>query len=266
MAKWFYFVDGQQAGPVESAVLKQLAMSGGLKPTDKVRREDLAGCYEAKQVKGLFSNDQPRSVPASSSSPNSKANEVQNSATHSRILAPPKLPTSSAASGNAPAARTIRNATPLPHTSTPVEADRVPTRNRVLNKMIIALGVASCGIVGFLLVTMTGATRSPAVPDTAAAAADESKTIPKAAIGDSANAANTAQPTATSTRDSQPPLSVTPEKEASPLTCFTDQEGHVPQATGSIGKFTFGATKEAVKKIIHQNGQTCDDRRCPARS
>ena len=54
MANWFYLTAGQQHGPVEPAALKQLATSGQLKPTDKVRREDLQKWYEAKQVKGLF--------------------------------------------------------------------------------------------------------------------------------------------------------------------------------------------------------------------
>jgi hypothetical protein len=42
MAKWFYLTDGQPTGPIEPAALKQLATSGRLKPTDKIRREDLA--------------------------------------------------------------------------------------------------------------------------------------------------------------------------------------------------------------------------------
>jgi GYF domain 2 len=54
MAKWFYLTAGQQSGPVEPAELKRLATTGHFQPTDKVRREDLAEWYEAKQVKGLF--------------------------------------------------------------------------------------------------------------------------------------------------------------------------------------------------------------------
>jgi hypothetical protein len=61
MAKWFYLTGGQPTGPIEPAALKQLATTGRLKPTDKVRREDMAEWYEAKQVKGLFPSavDQP---------------------------------------------------------------------------------------------------------------------------------------------------------------------------------------------------------------
>jgi hypothetical protein len=54
MAKWFYLIDGQSAGPIESAALKQLADSGHLKPEDKVRREDLTTWHGAESVKGLF--------------------------------------------------------------------------------------------------------------------------------------------------------------------------------------------------------------------
>jgi GYF domain 2 len=54
MANWFYLTDGQPTGPVEPAALKQLATTGRLKLTDKVRREDMAEWFEAKQVKGLF--------------------------------------------------------------------------------------------------------------------------------------------------------------------------------------------------------------------
>ncbi|MEX0612296.1 MAG: DUF4339 domain-containing protein [Pirellulales bacterium] len=54
MAKWFYVVDGHESGPVEPADLKRLAASGQLKPTDKVRREDMAEWFHAKQVKDLF--------------------------------------------------------------------------------------------------------------------------------------------------------------------------------------------------------------------
>ncbi len=54
MAKWFYLTAGQQRGPIEPAALKHLATTDQLKPTDKVRREDMAVWYDAKRVKGLF--------------------------------------------------------------------------------------------------------------------------------------------------------------------------------------------------------------------
>jgi hypothetical protein len=67
MAKWFYLIDGQPAGPIESAALKQLATTGRLKPTDKVRRVDLQEWYEAKQVFGLFSTVQSQSATSTTS-------------------------------------------------------------------------------------------------------------------------------------------------------------------------------------------------------
>jgi len=66
MAMWFYLADGHEIGPHTSAALKQLADSGRLKPNGKVRREDLAKWYLAKQVKGLFLDGQIGAAPASS--------------------------------------------------------------------------------------------------------------------------------------------------------------------------------------------------------
>lgn len=54
MAKWFYLINGQPDGPIDSAGLKQLAATGRLKSTDRVRREDMAEWHEATKVKGLF--------------------------------------------------------------------------------------------------------------------------------------------------------------------------------------------------------------------
>jgi hypothetical protein len=54
MANWFYLTDGQQQGPVKPAALRHLATTGYLKPTDKVRRDDMGEWFEAKRVKGLF--------------------------------------------------------------------------------------------------------------------------------------------------------------------------------------------------------------------
>jgi hypothetical protein len=58
MAKWFYLTDGQPACPIEPAALKQLATTSRLKPTDKVRREDLADWYNAQQC-SLNTNSRP---------------------------------------------------------------------------------------------------------------------------------------------------------------------------------------------------------------
>jgi hypothetical protein len=60
MAKWFYIVDGKPNGPIDSIALKQLAFAGDLKPTDKVRPEDVQVWFEANRVKELFSSVQPQ--------------------------------------------------------------------------------------------------------------------------------------------------------------------------------------------------------------
>jgi hypothetical protein len=54
MNRWYYEHDGRPGGPVTVAQLKQLAAGGGLLPTDRVRREDMAQWVKARAVKGLF--------------------------------------------------------------------------------------------------------------------------------------------------------------------------------------------------------------------
>src|SRR4051812_28429193 len=63
MSKWFYLVDGEATGPIESASLKSLADSGLLKPQDKVRREDSAEWLQARQIMGLFTAIQSTAPP-----------------------------------------------------------------------------------------------------------------------------------------------------------------------------------------------------------
>jgi protease PrsW len=82
MAKWYYLDNGQQCGPAEPVVLKELAASGRLKPTDKVRREDMAEWHHAGAVKGLFSD-------AASAAP---------SASHTATATPPPPITNGSAS------------------------------------------------------------------------------------------------------------------------------------------------------------------------
>lgn len=64
MAKWFFQIDGEQFGPVESDVLRRIAASGRLKPEHKVRREDSKDWHLAKQVSGLFATGQKTSPPS----------------------------------------------------------------------------------------------------------------------------------------------------------------------------------------------------------
>ncbi len=54
MAQWFYMRDDQKRGPVDTATLKQLGMSGELAPTDPIWREGLTQWVWASQAKGLF--------------------------------------------------------------------------------------------------------------------------------------------------------------------------------------------------------------------
>ncbi len=72
VAKWFCLIDGQQTGPVEAAALKQLASSGRLKPSDKVRREDMGQWHQASAVNGLFVASQSASA-GSSAAPASRS-------------------------------------------------------------------------------------------------------------------------------------------------------------------------------------------------
>jgi hypothetical protein len=68
MTQWYYLVDGQEVGPLDGSDLKRLAMSGQLKPSDKVRRADMVEMYQASQIKGLFQTKPPAnpSAPATS--------------------------------------------------------------------------------------------------------------------------------------------------------------------------------------------------------
>jgi hypothetical protein len=54
MAKWFIQRNGKQAGPFESAQLKQLAAEGKIRPEDQIRRDDQDKWHNAEKVKGLF--------------------------------------------------------------------------------------------------------------------------------------------------------------------------------------------------------------------
>lgn len=53
--EWFYTLNGQQAeAPVSAAQLKQLAVSGQLKPTDLVWQDGMFDWVPAASIKGLF--------------------------------------------------------------------------------------------------------------------------------------------------------------------------------------------------------------------
>jgi hypothetical protein len=60
MANEYYFTrDGKQYGPVSAGQLKNLADSGRLQPSDKVRKEGMANWVAAASVKGLFAVPAP---------------------------------------------------------------------------------------------------------------------------------------------------------------------------------------------------------------
>ena len=54
MSQWYYSESGQQAGPVSSEQLKQLATSGQLQPSDLVWKDGMGQWVEARKIKGLF--------------------------------------------------------------------------------------------------------------------------------------------------------------------------------------------------------------------
>ncbi len=54
MAKWYIKRKDKQAGPFETAQLKQLAADGKIKPNDQIRRDDQDTWHKADAVKGLL--------------------------------------------------------------------------------------------------------------------------------------------------------------------------------------------------------------------
>ena len=54
MAKWYIQRNDKQAGPFESAQLKQLGADGKIKPDDLLRRDDQEAWHKASSVKGLL--------------------------------------------------------------------------------------------------------------------------------------------------------------------------------------------------------------------
>ena len=55
--QWFFAKDGSKGkmhGPVSARELKRLAATGGLAPTDRVKRDGMEKSVSARRVKGLF--------------------------------------------------------------------------------------------------------------------------------------------------------------------------------------------------------------------
>ena len=60
---WYCETDGGSLGPLAASELKELARSGELKPTDRVRKEGMTSWATAAQVKGLFASQETASPP-----------------------------------------------------------------------------------------------------------------------------------------------------------------------------------------------------------
>jgi phage shock protein PspC (stress-responsive transcriptional regulator) len=71
--QWFYSQNGQKFGPVDAAMLRQLAQTRRLQPADLVWREGMAEWSPGSRVKGLFPETvvavTPPPLPASSAPP-----------------------------------------------------------------------------------------------------------------------------------------------------------------------------------------------------
>jgi hypothetical protein len=55
--QWFFAKDGSKGkmhGPVSGRELKRLAATGGLAPTDRVKKDGMEKSVSARRVKGLF--------------------------------------------------------------------------------------------------------------------------------------------------------------------------------------------------------------------
>jgi hypothetical protein len=64
-SKWYYDHDGRTGGPVSVSQLRELAATGELRPSDRIRKEDMDRWVKARAVKGLFTlDDQAPPAPA----------------------------------------------------------------------------------------------------------------------------------------------------------------------------------------------------------
>ncbi len=60
---WYVVRDGKEQGPITGQQLKDMATSGQLRPSDPIRREDMAATIQANALKGLFPDPVPQAVP-----------------------------------------------------------------------------------------------------------------------------------------------------------------------------------------------------------
>jgi TPR repeat protein len=85
---------GQELGPMGSEVLKQLAATGQLKPTDRVRKTSMDRFVRASSVKGLFPSDAEHPAPV--------AAEEARPAPHHEKTREPEVPTAPVAAKRSP--------------------------------------------------------------------------------------------------------------------------------------------------------------------
>ena len=76
--QWYVQQDGQDSGPMTSRELKELAVSGRLRPTDRVRKEGMEKWVSAGNVKGLLPA-RGAAAPAAQGSPPVPAEAVPSS-------------------------------------------------------------------------------------------------------------------------------------------------------------------------------------------
>ena len=74
-ARWFYEINGREAGPISTVQLQLMANSGMLQPQHKIRKENSDQWSVAGEVRGLFA-PVPQAYPVSRSVPGTK-NEFQ---------------------------------------------------------------------------------------------------------------------------------------------------------------------------------------------
>ena len=98
MAKWFVNRNGKQAGPFETAQLKNLAADGKIHSSDQIRRDDQETWYKAESVKGLFQTlMKPQVVPstgtqeADASQPTDASTQQNEQSKSSKLQSQPSL-------------------------------------------------------------------------------------------------------------------------------------------------------------------------------
>ena len=88
-SSWYIEKQGRQLGPFTSVQLKQLVVSGQLKPNDSVRRADQPRIVAAGKVKGLFAEEEASQEVLEASPPPIPASNAPGTASAASVLPPP---------------------------------------------------------------------------------------------------------------------------------------------------------------------------------